>query len=624
MAISFNNIPSNIRVPLFYGEIDNSQANVVGQMQWNALLVGQMLDDATATELVPIAVSQASQANATFGRGSQLARMVTAFRNNCATGQLYCLPVKVTEGAKAQGRVTFKGTSTEAGYINLYLASDRVRVAVPIKTEASQIAQDTIDAINAVADLPVTAKKATTGAEATSGKLTSGKVTDFSSLESISDGSAVFYIDGETVEVTGVDFSAQATESLTADEIVELLTPKLNSKATIEYKDETFIITSVTKGSQSSVTASTGTDGTDFTNLLKLTDINGAQSAAGTDEEDLSAAIDIIAKGNGDYGNDIIIQTDLRGATGGEKPVNGVSVSIVPMQNGVGEIDVDAIIAAMGDTAYDFIGVPWNDSDTLDKFSLELSDTTGRWSYARALFGHVITAMRGKAPDDLNSLVDFGVTRNDQHASVLGLEEKFASATYDVVGALTGLCATNISIDPARPLQSLTLEGIIGAPLGGGFDLTERNTLLLNGIAAQTTNSDRTVTINRLVTSYRVNTYGDLDISYLDSETLWSLSYVQRFFKTELTSKYPRHKIADDGTRVAPGQAVVTPKTLKAEMIGICYKLENLGVFESVDSWKDEIIVERNITDPSRVDLLIPCNLMNGLRVIAELTQFRL
>lgn len=192
--------------------------------------------------------------------------------------------------------------------------------------------------------------------------------------------------------------------------------------------------------------------------------------------------------------------------------------------------------------------------------------------------------MRGKAPDDLNSLVDFGVTRNDQHASVLGLEEKFASATYDVVGALTGLCATNISIDPARPLQSLTLEGIIGAPLGGGFDLTERNTLLLNGIAAQTTNSDRTVTINRLVTSYRVNTYGDLDISYLDSETLWSLSYVQRFFKTELTSKYPRHKIADDGTRVAPGQAVVTPKTLKAEMIGICYKLENLGVFESVDS----------------------------------------
>lgn len=33
MAISFNNIPSNIRVPLFYGEIDNSQANVVGQMQ---------------------------------------------------------------------------------------------------------------------------------------------------------------------------------------------------------------------------------------------------------------------------------------------------------------------------------------------------------------------------------------------------------------------------------------------------------------------------------------------------------------------------------------------------------------------------------------------------------------
>lgn len=741
MAISFNNIPSNIRVPLFYGEIDNSQANVVGQAQWNALLVGQMLDDGTATENIPLAVSQASQANATFGRGSQIARMVTAFRNNCPNGQLYCIPTKVTEGVKAQGRVTFKGTSTEGGYINLYIASDRVRVSVPQKTEAVQIAQDTIDAINALPDLPVTAQKATSGQEATSGKLIGGAFTDFDAFSSIKDGNAVFYIDGEVVPVSDLDFSAKTTQpthatltgtavsdittslisisdgsivftidgqeveltgldfsgvedeqavcdkinaklttavisyetdhfvvtanssgasstiaactdadsgtaiaailkldeasspsaingmngiTITITEILEVLNEALSGKATVNYADNALIVTSATIGSNSRVDyCSTGVTGTDIASMLKFTQADGGRTITGVDAEDLSAAVDIICKGLGEYGNDIILQTDLRGATGGEKPVNGVSVTIVPMQNGVGLPNVDELIAHMGDTAFDFIGVPWTDSDTLDKFSLELSDISGRWSYARALFGHVITAKRGLAPDDLNSLVDFGQTRNDQHASVLGLEQDFASAVFDVVGALTGLAATNITNDPARPLQSLTLEGIIGAPLGGAFDLSERNTLLLNGIACQNTQSDRTVTLNRLITTYRVNSYGDMDTSYLDSERLWTLSYIQRYVKTQLTSKYPRHKLADDGTRIAPGQAVVTPSTLKAEVIGIFYSLENLGIVESVDSWKDGIIVERNATDTERIDMLIPCDLMNGLRVIAENTQFR-
>jgi phage tail sheath gpL-like len=40
--ISFPNIPQNIRVPLFYADIDPSNANT-GQQSLRALIVGQML-----------------------------------------------------------------------------------------------------------------------------------------------------------------------------------------------------------------------------------------------------------------------------------------------------------------------------------------------------------------------------------------------------------------------------------------------------------------------------------------------------------------------------------------------------------------------------------------------------
>ena len=47
-AMSFNNLPTGVRVPLFYAEMDNSQAGYFTQNK-RALLVGQMLSTGTAT-----------------------------------------------------------------------------------------------------------------------------------------------------------------------------------------------------------------------------------------------------------------------------------------------------------------------------------------------------------------------------------------------------------------------------------------------------------------------------------------------------------------------------------------------------------------------------------------------
>ena len=43
-----------------------------------------------------------------------------------------------------------------------------------------------------------------------------------------------------------------------------------------------------------------------------------------------------------------------------------------------------------------------------------------------------------------------------------------------------------------------------------------------------------------------------------------------------------------------------------------------------MELFKENLIVERNATDPNRLDVLFPPDLINQLRVFATLVQFRL
>ena len=55
----------------------------------------------------------------------------------------------------------------------------------------------------------------------------------------------------------------------------------------------------------------------------------------------------------------------------------------------------------------------------------------------------------------------------------------------------------------------------------------------------------------RCVTTYQVNRYSTPDQSYLDYETLATLAEITRRLKAATTQKFPRAKLADDGTRFA-------------------------------------------------------------------------
>ncbi|MBI0320518.1 phage tail sheath subtilisin-like domain-containing protein, partial [Streptomyces javensis] len=132
---------------------------------------------------------------------------------------------------------------------------------------------------------------------------------------------------------------------------------------------------------------------------------------------------------------------------------------------------------------------------------------------------------------------------------------------WEVAAAWAARTAVFISADPARPTQTGVLAGIDPAAASDRFTLTERQSLLTSGIATASY-SGSSYRIERAITPYQRNAYGQADDSYLDSETLHQSAYVIRYLRSIITSKYGRHKLANDGTRFGPGQAIVTPKVI--------------------------------------------------------------
>lgn len=332
-----------------------------------------------------------------------------------------------------------------------------------------------------------------------------------------------------------------------------------------------------------------------------------------------NGTVTVEAKNAGSFGNDIGLAINRQGYAAGESLPEGIGIAVTAMAGGSGAPALADAIAAMGDDQYDLIVCPWSDATSLDVLKTEMNDTAGRWSPMRQLYGHVFSAMRGS----VSALQAFGATRNDQHCTIFGIEPATPSLSVEVLGAAVARAYTSLSNDPARPLQTLELIGQMPAPAGSRFTLTEKQVLLTHGIATLYTQGGY-LRIERAITTYQHNAYGASDNSYLDVQTLFTLQYILRDLKTVITSKYGRHKLADDGAHFGAGQAIVTPRIIRGELIAQYQKLEALALVENLDAFKAALIVERDANDPNRVNVLLPPDLVNQLRIFAVLAQFRL
>ena len=159
MSVSFPNIPSDLRVPLFWAEMDNSEANTT-QSSGPSLLIGLASADSTIVKNKLTIMPSAALAGKVAGRGSQLARMVARYREVDPFGELWVIAVTEPEGETAKGTLTLTGNAQASGSLSLYIGADRVQAAVVTGDTPVTVAATLAASINADADLPVTAAAA--------------------------------------------------------------------------------------------------------------------------------------------------------------------------------------------------------------------------------------------------------------------------------------------------------------------------------------------------------------------------------------------------------------------------------------------------------------------------------
>lgn len=356
--------------------------------------------------------------------------------------------------------------------------------------------------------------------------------------------------------------------------------------------------------------------------------VASAITAAITADLDLpvsaSAAVGVVTvtcKGKGTYGNDIKLQDNYYGAVGGEIMPSGLTLTYVQPTTGAGDPLFTSAISALGETEIEYVALPFTDTTSLTAWETEFGfSDTGRWGWVRQHFGHLFSAKR----DTYANLLTFGGTRNCPQLSVLAVETNAPSPIWEWTAAYTAKAARALANDPARPLQTLHLEGILPSKGDTRFLLSEMNSLSMNGLATQLSQSDNIPMIARETTTYTKNLYGATDDAYDVVTTLATLAKLLRNQRQAITSKFPRHKLADDGTRFGAGQAIVTPKTIKAELVAQYRMDEFNGLAENATAFKNNLIVERDNNDPYRLNVLYPPDLVNQLRVFATLAQFRL
>ena len=107
MPISFANIPADIKVPLYWVEVDPSMAGLP-TINLRALLVGVKIAAGSAPDDIAMPIGSQAQADEAFGEGSELSRMFKAFFANNFANEVWGLPVEGDRPAPsaATGMVT--------------------------------------------------------------------------------------------------------------------------------------------------------------------------------------------------------------------------------------------------------------------------------------------------------------------------------------------------------------------------------------------------------------------------------------------------------------------------------------------------------------------------------------
>jgi len=297
----------------------------------------------------------------------------------------------------------------------------------------------------------------------------------------------------------------------------------------------------------------------------------------------------------------------------GQKLPAGISCTIGAAASGAVDPDVGTVIAALGSsTQYTTIVMPYVDADNLDAIEAEL---LSRWDPPRSIPGHLFVA----ETDSYANLVSFGAGRNSAFVTAIACPS-MPTPRWEVAAAAAA--AEALMSDPAVPRHALRLSGVLPPAESAVHTWQEQNTLLGSGMTPLAVIVGA-VQVVRMMTMWQVNGQGFDDDTLSDIETVRTLAFISYSLRYRFAVKYAKAKLAADGTKFGAGQLVLTPSGGRAECLRLFRQWEEAALVEDAKQFADELIVEIDANIAGRLNILLPPNLINQLRVTAAKIAFK-
>jgi len=337
-----------------------------------------------------------------------------------------------------------------------------------------------------------------------------------------------------------------------------------------------------------------------------------------------SAATNVVtltAKNTGEWTDQIpvLVNPFTASRQGSDKNPAGTSFVIANTVAGASNEDISTAIAALPDEVITDFCMPYTDSANMTAWTTELDR---RNQSMVQLEGFGLAAKTGTT----GALTAFGTGQNNEFNLTLDAGKSDFMADHQVAAAAAGLGSLSAGNDPAAPWARFAdgeLKGVTPDFVENRRSFNDRNTLLYSGIATTEVTHDGKVIISREITNFQKNSGGQPSTAYLDSQTPRTLQAIRQSFLARM-SKFKGYKLADDGAFLTGGSLIATPSSIRADIVAWATILVQEGLIENLDQFEADLIVERDATDPTRVNVVLPPDLVNQLRIIAGKITFTL
>jgi len=332
-----------------------------------------------------------------------------------------------------------------------------------------------------------------------------------------------------------------------------------------------------------------------------------------------ASTVTLTYRHKGTVGNSFDVRYNFRD---GDALPAGVTLTVAAVGSvvvGTSNPTLTNLIAAMTTIWFQIWTHPYTDATSLTAIETELATRNGPM---RQQQGVAITSASGS----FSTLSTLGSGRNSPHSVIVAQTGRTPlTPPAEFAAEVAAVVAQYGAADPGRPFQTLALSRAIASTEADQWDpSTERNLLLYAGIATTKRVTGGGVQLERMVTTYETSPSGAVDPSYRDLTTLLTLLYLRYSFRVSWQNQFPRAKLATDATPYGSGQIVVTPLLGKAFAVAWFEDMLALGLVEDLVQFKRDLVCERDVSDPNRLNFMLPPNLINFLALTAAQVQFRL